>query len=100
MTAWEKWHALDDAERRYRRELDRIGRELDYLWEATTIALARELAENPHYRKVVKRFFGRTQRGWEVACGTDRGLWKKTLRFGWDRTFEAIALSRRMATWR
>jgi len=29
MTAWEKWKKLDDAERRYGKELDRIGRELD-----------------------------------------------------------------------
>jgi len=112
--AYRRFHAEDKARQKYLRELRRIGIAIESL--ATDLAAAKarqdmedrentirnlvELMKNDRgFLAVLKRFTGRTPRGWLVACGCD-GRMKALLReHGWDVLREVVHRVRYTHMW-
>lgn len=62
--------------------------------------LAESLKEDPAMIRVVRKFNGRTQYGWERACGNDGRLKKAAQHLGWECFSQVIwEIRKELAIW-
>ena len=108
--AYRAYNRQRQAEERYRRELRRIGAQIDALAESLEADIAAQrirhetelvaeytesLADDVAFNRVLARDTGHTPYGWEVACGCD-GRMRALLRNpGWRVLSEVIDIVRR-----
>lgn len=103
--AWDAWRRADALDRRWKKEMLRISRDIEFLKADLDLALADEittmLARIPRYRRTVDAFldlrgYTKTMEGWQKCCGTDVGLFRKTKKLGWALLWRALLESRKL----
>ena len=100
---WSEWRAADRAACALERARRRIALDLESIELDQDACYVSMLAENPRYRRAVDLFLDRRglrkdARGWETACGSDRGLWRRTRVLSvrcWPRFWRILLDSRR-----
>lgn len=100
---WREWKAVDAAMNALERTRKRAALDLACIETDQDLAYCEILNSNPRYRGVVDSFldlrgYRKDARSWEKACGTDRGLWKRTRAMAaqWPRFWAVLLLSRKM----
>lgn len=105
--AWARLRREEALKRRWAREMRRISLAIESVrldiedsLESEDAELARLLADNARYRKVVDAFlnlrgYRKDLRNWREACGTDVGLWNKTKGLEWPRLWRILLRSRK-----
>lgn len=102
---WHEWKAADAAMKALERARKRAALDLACIEADQDLAYCEILNGNPRYRRVVDSFldlrgYRKDARSWEQACGTDRGLWKRTraMAADWPRFRQVLLLSRKLRT--
>lgn len=100
---WTEWRAADRAMSALERARRRAALDLESIELDQDACYRAMLNANPRWREAVDLFLDqrglrKNARGWETACGSDRGLWRRTRVLAerhWPRFWRILLGSRR-----
>lgn len=88
--AYRRFNAERRRDEKWRRVLRRIAEDIECIRTWQDSALVWLLTEREEYRRVLVRFTGRTQYGWECAAHPDGKVARLPRILGWDRFSRAV----------
>ena len=97
--AWRRWRKEDKAAAAYKRSLEKIRKEIQWLGDciqdSNVETVYAVLTTDKAARKALANFTGRTEYGWSVACGCDGRLMRLPRPLGWDMFYTVVRRARK-----
>ena len=94
--AWRRLHNQERAAEIFKRRLKEIKLEIERLQLDMEESYVRQCADDEAFLRVLRRFTGHTQHGWEVACGCDGRCKALAQQLGWPALWRVIQRVRRI----